>query len=301
MKSKSPKLKRDTPLVEAVEIAIGKQIKSVIRVYAILKDADFEDPEVVHQLRVSSRRTAVAIKLFAPCIPKLERKRLTKAIKRIRDVAGLARDWDVFLQSLRIWGRSCTPEEVAGSDFLVGFALGHQAAAQGVIESLTESMDVAKLKRLWADAKKSIRIPEEWASLDLAGHARAKISEHLEACSKACKFTKPSTETLHRARIEAKGLRYSIELLGDCLENRSVDDLLKAAVAVQECLGIARDSHASSERVANLSDALHLSDPEVWMRINSGLRSFAAYQKQLGDEQEVRFLDKKAKLLKAHF
>ena len=58
-----------------------------------------EDVEYVHQLRVYTRRSMAALKLYANLLPKKEAKRLRKMLGKIRNAAGVARDLDVLTHS----------------------------------------------------------------------------------------------------------------------------------------------------------------------------------------------------------
>src|SRR5690242_19716355 len=95
-----PGLTPETPVVDAARRTLAARL-AVVRHYLPLaaEHAD-KDIENVHQLRVATRRTAAALRMFAMCLPQKRAKTARKQLRRLRRAAGDARDWDVFLEML---------------------------------------------------------------------------------------------------------------------------------------------------------------------------------------------------------
>src|SRR5204862_202186 len=64
-----------------------------------------EDFETVHGLRVAARRAAAAVDLYADWMPHRQAARWKARLKRIRRVAGAARDADVLVRRLDDYGQ----------------------------------------------------------------------------------------------------------------------------------------------------------------------------------------------------
>jgi CHAD domain-containing protein len=299
-KHKKPALRRGSQPDEAAKLAIERNISKIFKFYAMAGDGGSEDTEVIHQLRVSSRRAGEAIDLFAPCIPKNELRPLKKAVKRIRRAAGSARDWDVFLDGLGGWSGLCSAKEIPGADFLAAFALGSRRAAQLELDSLRGSLAVDALKQMWSAAENAVRLPKSWADLELGEFARKKISGRLEACLNALSESE-SSEQMHQARIEAKRLRYALEILGGHLEDCNANQLQSDAEHIQESLGAIHDSQVAYERAIRLSQILSQSFPEVWDRVGPGVMAFADIHQRACREKMALFLKERPQLLKIHF
>src|SRR5207247_11251324 len=96
-----PGLQPTTAVADAARRALDLRL-GVLHHYLPLavKHAD-EDLEHVHQLRVGTRRARAALDIFAACLPAKALKKVRKQLKRLRRAAGEARDWDVFLITLR--------------------------------------------------------------------------------------------------------------------------------------------------------------------------------------------------------
>src|SRR5690606_30232377 len=89
-----------------IAVSVGAHDALAARLQAVLtwlpKAAQFPeaDIEYVHQLRVSTRKAAAALKLFRDLLPKKRTRRLKAMLKAIRKAAGDARDLDVLIARL---------------------------------------------------------------------------------------------------------------------------------------------------------------------------------------------------------
>src|SRR5438874_1912100 len=91
-----PGLTSDTPVVEAARLVLSVRLDVVGHFLPLATQHADDDVEHVHHLRVATRRTAAALRLFRDCLPAKRAKEARKRLKRIRRAAGEARDWDVF-------------------------------------------------------------------------------------------------------------------------------------------------------------------------------------------------------------
>src|SRR3954452_5666961 len=89
-------LRPDLPLAEAAREVLTARLE-VVRNYLpkAMRQAD-EDTEFVHQLRVGTRRSDAALRLFRTCLPGRAYRGAKGRLRAIRRAAGAARDWDVF-------------------------------------------------------------------------------------------------------------------------------------------------------------------------------------------------------------
>src|SRR5262245_49057832 len=123
-------LRADMPASAAAQITLSLRLGAV---RDRLPDAVFrseDDHEHVHQLRVSTRRAAAAMRLFADCVPEALHRKTRKALRALRRSAAEARDWDVFLAMLQARLPKATSGQRRGLDFLLGFAHGQRVLAQ---------------------------------------------------------------------------------------------------------------------------------------------------------------------------
>lgn len=85
----------DDPPVRAAQRALKTRLRAVV--FYLDQVASADDPaEQIHQLRIWTRRSAAALKLFAPLLPPRKARRLKKTLRRLRQSAGALRDLDVI-------------------------------------------------------------------------------------------------------------------------------------------------------------------------------------------------------------
>ncbi len=116
-------LQAETPLAEAAHRVLRTRLAAVKKYLDLVVKKD-EDPENVHQLRVSSRRTAAALDMFENCLPSKVHSKAKKKLKKLRRAAGAARDWDVFLQSFK--SRAVPAKARDGLNLVIGYALSQK-------------------------------------------------------------------------------------------------------------------------------------------------------------------------------
>ena len=90
-----------------------------------------KDVEFVHQLRVSTRRAGAALNLFRDGFDGKSYRFAKKLLREVRQVAGEARDWDVFQESLFQEPPSESPLQL----FLFGFATSRRIMAQTALSA----------------------------------------------------------------------------------------------------------------------------------------------------------------------
>ncbi len=126
----------DAPLAEAARRVLTTRLHAVGKYLQSVAKAESEDPEDIHQLRVSSRRTTAGLDIFADCFPSKVPSKAKKELKRLRRAAGAARDWDVFLNSLK--NRAVPAAARAALDLLSGYAFGQRLAARTQLKSAAQ-------------------------------------------------------------------------------------------------------------------------------------------------------------------
>src|SRR5262249_573077 len=123
-------LEATTPVADAARHALTLPLE-VVRDHLplALRQADHA-PEYVRQLRVGTRRARAALDIVAGCLPSKVYRGARRHLRRIRQVAGEARDWDVFLAGLTQRARGRGTRRCPGLDCLVGYVVAKREAAQ---------------------------------------------------------------------------------------------------------------------------------------------------------------------------
>ena len=195
-----------------------------------------EDNEYVHELRVATRRTTAALRLYADMLPRRRTARMERHLKQIRRAAGDARDCDVLAQRL---------------------SEGHaDAEAQRFLERVRSRRRKAQrpIQAFYRRLKKDDRF-DRWVKNLLRGvRPRGKTKAepkdplfgvwagtHLRRIVKRFFKAAPTGDTdvpaLHRLRIRAKELRYAMELLAGAFRPDFVETLYPIVEILQQQLG----------------------------------------------------------------
>jgi CHAD domain-containing protein len=282
-------LSGDSPLLEAAERVLRVRLQVTAD---CLPKAVYEaerDPEHVHQLRVATRRSGAALRLFDCCLPSKTARTARRRLRKLRRAAGEARDWDVFLIDRAARAQRQPDPERPGMDFLSGYALGQRTAAQAHLHRVGEkqgpSFD-AFLRDTIAAVRPSAE-ENQTTLFDLACPVLAELLADLEQ-----KATGDLTDYphLHQVRIAGKRLRYAMEVFASCFDDSFGDKIYPQIEEMQDILGRANDSHVAAERLKALRDRLRGGLSEEWRRIGPGIEALRRFHQRRQPLERKRFL-----------
>ena len=170
------------------------------------------DAEPVHHLRVTARRAGAALDAFDDLLPKKARRKSRNALKRLRRAAGDARNADVILDGIRTWSVHQSPADRPGLQFLLGHAFAAREAAQERLAAALKEWESKAADKVYA-------LPDLCRSGDkdsLGGRAAPTLTKLLDKLESAAQDNLDDYQKLHAVRIQAKRLRYAVELFIDC-------------------------------------------------------------------------------------
>jgi CHAD domain-containing protein len=283
-------LKATTPVADAARHVLTVRLEAVRDYLPLaLRQAD-DDPEHVHQLRVGTRRARAALDIFACCLPPKVYKGARRRLRGIRQVAGEARDWDVFLagltQGARERGRKLSP----GLDCLVGYVVAKREAAQHRLEEAAKNSPFT-FERFLAETVAAVHKPGDPRLRTLVNLALPKLSGLLRELHEAASLDLEDYEQLHQIRIRCKRLRYAMEVFADCFAQAFRAELYPAVEAMQEILGNANDSYVACRQLDALSARLQALAPVEWKRHRPGLEGLLQYHQSRLPQERERFQD----------
>ncbi len=235
----------DDSVVTAAYVTLNSRLATVAHFLRLAAKHADETPEHVHQLRVSTRRSLAALRMYEAVLPKKGTKRLRKRLNRIRKAAGEARDLDVFL--LRY-------DEHRGrghARFLNRIKKRRRRAQRPIVKlhkklisnDRFEQQVQAFLKRIACESSDCEQSLDDWA--------RSRMAEATDKFfSSVPKQTPPSLEELHRFRIEGKELRYAMELFSAVLPSDLRTSLYPLVTQLQDKLGKLCDHSSACQRLA---------------------------------------------------
>jgi CHAD domain-containing protein len=209
-----------------------------------------EDPEELHQLRVTVRRIDATLALFKHHLPEpLVRTRATA--KSVLRALGVARDCDVQLMELAAYCAGAPESDRAAAEPLRERLEAERTRAHARLMRL---LDAAPTQR-WIEA---LTEAGEGESSGGADSALAVMPERVRRRFRKLRRTvrrlpaNPSMEEYHDVRRRAKQLRYAIES-GAAMFGKPAEDMLKALRRLQDQLGAHQDAHIASSRLAALA------------------------------------------------
>jgi CHAD domain-containing protein len=185
----------------------------------------------VHDLRVAIRRFTRVLVVFKACFPRSEAGKIRQGLKKLMLRAGSVRDRDIALRLLA----KRTPS--ASDPLARQFRTEREEAAKALAISLKRWVrrhSSAKWRSALADglAEDFRADPVE----DTAQRILPRMAKEYFRCGKNATRDKAPVEELHRFRIAAKNLRYTLDLFAPLYED-SIDGILQQLKGVQNLLG----------------------------------------------------------------
>lgn len=231
------------PVAQAAERILALRMAEVERYLPLAARHAGDDVEYVHQLRVSCRRAAAALRAFESFASKHGRP-LKRWLKRLREAAGPARDADVLIARLHNELDPANPLAQQLVDTVIQARKESQAALEkvdrkGADGALERAADRC-IERLATSNRKLAR--QTFA--EFARRAVAEAARGLDGID----VTTASLDDLHQLRIAAKRLRYSIEIFHSAAGTALRLEVYPQVEELQERLGALNDRAASQSR-----------------------------------------------------
>jgi CHAD domain-containing protein len=211
-----------------------------------------EDPEELHQLRVTARRIDATLALFKRQLP-AALVRARKATKAILRSLGAARDLDVQLNELAHYCAHLPDEERAAAEPLRALLESERTRARA---RMVRSLDAEPTRR-WLETLAQATTAEHGGA---NGADRAmvvmpeRVRRRFRKLRKSVRKLRPKSamEDYHLVRRRAKQLRYATEC-GAVMFGKPADDMLRALRRLQDKLGAHQDACMAQQRLATIA------------------------------------------------
>lgn len=251
------------PLSFARNIIAAEAFSDIVRsilahMLANVAAARIGDPEGVHQLRVGIRRLRATLVLFRRLLRRETSRRFNEELRRMGQVFGRARDWDVFvgetLSALQAHGA-----ETGWLDLLGERAEQWRAAAQAdVRRELDGPGFTTLLLGLGGWIEDGAEDPALLGTADLrrpiAELAPALLARMArKAVRRGKRLKAASREELHALRKSIKKLRYGFEFLAPLYPAGKLDAVLDPCEKLQKLLGRVNDAAVTSALARQLT------------------------------------------------
>ena len=206
----------------------------------------------IHDLRVAVKRFREAFRLFRPVLRKKTFRKHREWIEELNDALGEVRDRDVALAQLRrlTEGMASPPASVTGLQARL------ESERLVALDALTKMLERLQLEGAPAQLAASVDSIERQAAPGPRAYefAREQVRERLNRVRArwAAARQEATPESLHRARIANKHLRYAIEPFSRML-GKEIRRLYRGASRFHDALG---DLHDADSMAVMLETAM---------------------------------------------
>jgi CHAD domain-containing protein len=215
---------------------LHERMESVEAYLSLAAENHAEDPEHVHQLRVSCRRAMAALRAFTPLMRGKPRK-LKKWLQQIREAAGPARDLDVLVHRFR----QGELDEVAA--YAIERLEAERAAAQSQVAKIAKKALPKKFKDC-VEVALALKLREPYPTVGEYG-VKA-IHAAYDPFVQLADLNNPTPDELHQLRIAGKQLRYALEIFHGIFPADMREEIYPQIEELQERLGTIND-HATAQ------------------------------------------------------
>ena len=256
-----------------------------------------EEPDAVHQMRVTTRRLRAGLQAFPLVLPEPATRRLRDELRWLGHVLGDARDLEVLDQHFQTALDRLPAELVIGpakARVTAHFAPGQAAARDAVLAALDsdryfEILD--ELDRLLADPPRTAAAaqPAERVLPRAVGHAYRRTKRRVRRAKRAPAGAARDV-ALHEARKAAKRARYAAEAAEPAL-GQPARRFAKGMKAVQSVLGDHQDAVTARTVAREIGMRAHLAGENAF---SFGLLNERAHRDALEYQRQARSVWKRA-------
>lgn len=233
---------KGAPAVEHLRAFLRTQLTEIERHDPAVRVGS--DPEDLHKLRVAVRRSRAALREARALLGDEQGRALRDELRWLGRQLGPVRDLDVLLARLRTEVAALEGADALPAQKIVSQLESERQAAQA---ELSATLDSPRYAELLAALEQIVSEPPVATSdISLKRVARKefrKLERQLDALG-----AEPSNDELHRARIQAKRLRYATELSAQLL-GKDGDRVVTAAKKFQDVVGAHQDAVVAEAKI----------------------------------------------------
>lgn len=206
-----------------------------------------EDPEALHDFRVSVRRTRTLLKGMPGVFTPEDRARFAAEFKDMQSITGPVRDYDVLLETLDSFSAE-RPELGVEAAALRKELVRRRTAARSRLRRRLNSKRFTDLLDSWQATLESLPGADEETRPDadtpIGKLARKRISADRERFTKLSEAALKTGDphTVHHARKRGKALRYNLEFFGHLGNKKKSKQLGQTLKKLQDDLGDYQDT-----------------------------------------------------------
>ena len=210
------------------------------------------DPEIVRHLRVTARRTSVALSIFSPLLSKALVAFFKQSLRDLRRTAGAARDYDVLSERLQ----SHLPPESDSSNIQrssIIQILQLVAIKQTMNRECIETIQSQLLLWGWHSRANAINAASKRNERYYKNFIHNRLKKSCVQFSVIAKSHQKKPKQLHELRIAGKNLRYALELIPQNDLSKPLEKCRKILRIMQNEVGNFTDHTAAAKILKQFS------------------------------------------------
>ncbi|TWT34208.1 CHAD domain-containing protein [Blastopirellula retiformator] len=271
-------VKPNALISEVAQTALGERLGLVAYYLPLAAKRSDENIEYVHQLRVSVRRSQAALELFQPLAPMRRSEKLRKRLKKIRRAAGDARDLDVLIERI---AAQKNKGQKASTQRTLKYLQSLRKEAQAPLVETAEWASRKRLPQKFEGFVPRMRWRDTGAEETLEKIGPLFLDPIVLQFFYQAEQTLAAPDTLHQLRIEAKRLRYAMELMAAAFESGFREELYPYFEKVQDRLGEINDHATAAAKIG--AWAKQTTDPDVALFLQAAIaQEDEAYREESG-------------------
>jgi CHAD domain-containing protein len=205
------------------------------------------DPETIHDLRVSIRRMRQELNVFEEWLRPSQVKRVRGNLKKLMDRCAAVRNCDIAMEVLQAAG--CLNQELVAA-----LEKERQQARRKLIGKLKTWRKEGRVKQWRGDLRPVHSAPKQSVD-DAAKRLLPAMMTDLFRSGREAARPRSTHQRMHRLRLEAKRVRYTVELFESAYGKKKAGRVLEPLKALQDKLGAINDCATTLEMVRRHRDA----------------------------------------------
>jgi CHAD domain-containing protein/transposase len=222
-----------------------------------------EDPEVVHKMRVATRRMRSAFEVFEGAFTEKSVRFFRKPLKRTGKALGRVRDLDVLLLHMKEYASGLTADDAAAFQPLITAWEEERTAHLHALTEYLRSDQYAVFCNQFgtfvrSDGKGSAPEREIYDGIRKRIGERAPelvISRYTDMLAFDAHVATATLDRLHALRIQCKKLRYTLEFLQEVLGPQA-KKIIRHVTAMQDYLGHLQDDQTAGFMITSFVQEL---------------------------------------------
>ncbi|MBR9975588.1 MAG: CHAD domain-containing protein [Bacteroidetes bacterium] len=221
------------------------------------------DPEVVHKMRVATRRIRSAFEIFDLAFDDKTKKRFRRPLKRLGRTLGCVRDLDVLLMHMRAYARELSAADASSFAPLLSAWEDDRAMHFAALRAFLADEAYLRFReqfRQFVETPLAGALPDE-AVVPGVSRRVAQVAPELilrrytEVLAFDPRMETASIDLLHRLRIQCKKLRYTMESFTELL-GPGGRKAIRQTIVLQDYLGELQDGQAASDMITDFVSGL---------------------------------------------